>query len=79
MPKVLSVKGFEFFFYSNEGIEPCHIHVVRAEAIAKVWLEPETDIAYAYGFSPSEKKAFMLIIADNIETIKKSWDEHFNK
>ena len=27
MPSVLRVSGFRFFFFSNEGNEPPHIHV----------------------------------------------------
>ncbi len=35
MPTVLRVDGFRFFFYSNEGNEPAHIHVQKAEKYAK--------------------------------------------
>ncbi|MBC7467314.1 MAG: DUF4160 domain-containing protein [Bdellovibrio sp.] len=28
MPTILRKNGFRFFFYSNEGEEPAHIHVV---------------------------------------------------
>ena len=42
MPVVSRYKGFRFFFYSNEGdpLEPLHIHVRKAECVAKLWLEP---------------------------------------
>ena len=44
MPVVFRYKGFRFFFYSNEGdpLEPLHIHVRKAECVAKLWLEPGT-------------------------------------
>jgi hypothetical protein len=25
MPTILRIKGYRFFFFSNEGNEPCHI------------------------------------------------------
>ena len=40
MPTALKSKGYRFFFYSNEGNEPPHIHVERAECCAKYWLDP---------------------------------------
>jgi hypothetical protein len=40
MPTVLLIKGYRFFFFSNEGNEPVHIHVERAECYAKFWIEP---------------------------------------
>jgi len=32
--------GYRFFFFSNEGTEPPHIHVERGDGYAKFWLEP---------------------------------------
>lgn len=31
MPTLLSVKGYRFFFYSNENNEPMHVHILRKE------------------------------------------------
>jgi hypothetical protein len=31
MPTVLVVEGFRFFFFSNEGFEPAHIHVEKGD------------------------------------------------
>jgi hypothetical protein len=38
MPTILVFEGFRFFFFSNEGFEPPHIHVEKAEGHAKYWL-----------------------------------------
>jgi hypothetical protein len=62
MPKVLYLKGYEFFFYSNEGNEPMHIHIGKAEAMGKIWLEPNIEIVYMYGFSPKEIKEILKIV-----------------
>jgi hypothetical protein len=42
MPVILRYKGYTFFFFSNEGNprEPLHVHVRRADASAKFWVEP---------------------------------------
>ena len=53
MPTVLRVGSIRFFFYSNEGHEPPHVHVVQAENVAKFWLEP-IQIERSGGFNRSE-------------------------
>ena len=40
MPNVLRVGRYRFFFFSNEGHEPVHIHVEKGEKYAKFWLKP---------------------------------------
>ncbi|WP_317039646.1 DUF4160 domain-containing protein [Tangfeifania diversioriginum] len=40
MPVVLRIKGYRFYFFSNESGEPKHIHVNKADANGKIWLEP---------------------------------------
>ena len=50
MPVILRIKGFKFYFYSNEGGEPMHIHVNKAENNGKIWLEPQIQVEYFYGF-----------------------------
>ncbi len=39
MPTVLRKDGYRFFFYSQEGNEPPHIHVQYGKGVAKYWLE----------------------------------------
>lgn len=46
MPTVLRIKGYRFYFFSNEGFEPKHIHIEKADAIRKIWLEPSVDPEY---------------------------------
>jgi len=40
MPTILRHGRWRFFFYSNEGSEPAHVHVEAAEGTAKFWLTP---------------------------------------
>jgi hypothetical protein len=43
MLKIFEWRGYKFFFFSDEGdpLEPCHIHIRKAEQYAKIWIEPE--------------------------------------
>jgi len=77
MPTVLRIQGFRFFFYSNEGNEPLHVHVEKGDATAKVWLEPEINIAYSVGFSPSDERQLLKIVYENVVLIKQKWNEYF--
>jgi len=40
MPTVLRERGYRFFFYMADRLEPAHIHVERDDSAAKVWLDP---------------------------------------
>ena len=79
MPTVLLLNGFRFFFYSNENNEPMHIHIEKAHATGKVWLEPLVEVAYMHGFSNKETGTIMEIIYANSEAFKSKWNEHFRK
>jgi len=56
MPKVLAQKGFKFYFYSDEGSEPAHVHIRKGESRGKWWLEPTIEEEYAYGFTLQERR-----------------------
>lgn len=79
MPTVLRLEGFRFFFFSNEGNEPAHIHVKKGDGEGKIWLLPEMDIAWMLGFSPKEEKRIIEIITDNNEELIIKWNEYFTK
>ena len=76
MPTVLRIKGYRFFFFSNEGKEPIHIHIERAESYAKFWLDP-VRIAIGFGFSSNELNELHSIIEEYQDQIVEKWDEYF--
>lgn len=78
MPTVLRVKGYRFFFFSNEGNEPIHIHVEKAGSYTKFWLDP-IRIALDLGFNSKEIREINTIIEEHQELIIKKWDEYFAK
>jgi len=77
MPTVLYFEGFRFFFYSNENDEPTHIHVEKAEAEGRIWLEPEVKVAYMYNFSGREQQQIFEFVLANAEKFKTKWNEYF--
>jgi len=79
MPTVFILNGIRFYFYSLEGNEPMHIHIVKAEANGKIWIEPQIEVAYFHNFTKSEEKEIMEAVETNISLIKSKWNEHFAK
>ncbi len=79
MPVIFRDKGYRFFFFSNEGnpLEPCHIHVRKGGAVAKIWLVPEIRLAEAYDMSSAELRKLLLVVKQNQELIKRKWNEYF--
>ena len=53
MPTGLLIKGYRFFFFSNEGNEAVHIHIEKADSYAKFWIEP-LFVSVNHGFTSKE-------------------------
>jgi hypothetical protein len=77
VPTVLRSDGYRFFFYANEGNEPAHIHVQKAEAIAKFWLVPETQLEFSEGFNSAELRRIYDLIEENRPTLLERWNGFF--
>jgi hypothetical protein len=76
MPIVLRIKGYQFYFYAEEGNEPPHIHVAKAGTDAKFWLLP-VRLSANHGFKPPELKEIAEIIEQNEPYILEKWHEFF--
>jgi len=77
MPTVAGIGPFRFFFYSNEGNEPPHIHVQHERKTAKFWLEPVA-LASSSRFSASELRAIERIVLENRKRFLEAWREFFS-
>ena len=76
MPTVLYLKGWRFFFYSDEGNEPIHIHVQKGDYECKYWLDIdlyEIREAYSYGMSLRDTREVKKIIFQNFDEIVNEW------
>lgn len=78
MPTVLRLRGFRFFFFSNEAHEPIHMHVESDDKYAKFWLEP-VQIAKSVGYTARELGKIRNLIEKNINILKRKWNEYFGK
>ena len=63
MPTVLRASGCRVFFTAHDRSEPPHVHVVRADGHAKVWLDP-IELAWARGLR-SDQVTELLELVDN--------------
>ncbi|MCH7575960.1 MAG: DUF4160 domain-containing protein [Candidatus Marinimicrobia bacterium] len=78
MPTILLVNGWRFFFYSNEGSEPIHIHCQKGDREAKFWLDSEefeVTEAYGYQLSPRDRRQIKKIIFEYFEYIENEWEK----
>lgn len=78
MPTVLRVGPYRFFFYSNEGHEPPHIHISSGDGEAKVWLDP-VEVAWSAGLNERQMKRVLAIIEENREMMLAAWQEYFGE
>jgi hypothetical protein len=76
LPTIVREDGFRFYFFSNEGNEPPHVHVSKGSGAAKIWLDP-LRIAYTEGFNPSEMRRLREIVFANRAMFLRRWYEHF--
>ncbi|MGH7951142.1 MAG: DUF4160 domain-containing protein [Limisphaerales bacterium] len=74
MPTVLRIRGFKFFFFSQEGNEPAHIHVVKGDGAAKFWLDP-VKLEYNDGFKKQELRAIIEMIERHEAELIQAWNE----
>ena len=72
MPTVYRFEGFRFFFYSNEGSEPAHVHVSKGDGEMKIWLTT-LEIESSIGLKSSEKKLAWRIVRLNRKRFLKYW------
>ncbi|MBL6937183.1 MAG: DUF4160 domain-containing protein [Alphaproteobacteria bacterium] len=76
MPTVLIWNGYRFYFFSNEGNEPPHIHVDRGDNSVKLWLEP-VSVARAFGFPQREVRVIAEKVTEERERFLQAWNEYF--
>lgn len=82
MPTVLYIFGWRLFFYSNENLEPIHIHAEKGDMECKFWLltdEVEIKDAFAYNLTPAGKREIKKIIYQHFDLIVDAWNNHFKK
>jgi len=64
------------YFYSHEPNEPPHVHVDKAGASVKVWLDP-VSIARNVGFAPRELTEIVRLVQQSRARLIEAWHEFF--
>lgn len=77
-PTVFRKRGFRFFFFSREESRP-HIHVETGEGQAKVWIEPEVEIAMSVGVPYKKLTEILKIVKLHKNEIQNAWEKHFGQ
>jgi hypothetical protein len=77
-PTVLRWGPYRFFFYSNEGREPPHVHVEGSSGYAKMWLTP-IRLARAGGMRPGEVALLLRFVRAHQASLLRSWHEYFRE
>ena len=76
MPAILKWNGFRFYFFSNEGYEPPHIHVDKGGCSTKLWLS-SLEVEYNYGFKEKEINVILSKINEKQSDFLEAWNAHF--
>jgi hypothetical protein len=76
MPHVARHGPYRFYFYSDEGDEPPHIHVGREHRTAKFWL---TTVALARrgGFNDPELRRIEAVVRTHQLRFLEVWHAYF--
>ena len=74
MPTILRLAGFRFFFFSNEGREPAHIHVASQDEYAKFRLAP-VRLAHSKGYSAATLNRLHLLVRANETLFLEKWKQ----
>lgn len=78
MPTVLRVRGYRFFFFSNEGRESPHIHLESAGNYAKFWLRP-VELVRSVGYNPAELTRLRRLVEAHQRFLLERWHDYFGQ
>ncbi len=77
MPTILRIGGYRFFFFSNEGQEPAHIHVESGGNYAKFWLDPVV-LSISVGYNGKELTRLRKMVDERSALFMEKWHEYFS-
>ena len=75
MPTVMTIDGYRFHFFSNEGPRP-HIHVVKGDGSAKVWLD-DLSLASWDHLTSAERRRILKMAQEHSQRLLDAWNEFF--
>lgn len=54
-----------------------HVHVTSADGEAKIWMEPEIELARSYGLSEQDVNRAVKLVTERQQEIREAWHGHF--
>jgi hypothetical protein len=75
MPTLL-IDGYKFRFYSSDIHEPPHMHVIKGNNVAKIWLEP-IELEYNRGYHQAELDRILRLVRVNQSRLLEAWHGYF--
>ena len=72
------IDGYKFGFFSLDMNEQPHVHVLRAEKHAKIWLQP-VDMEYNHGYNNRELNRVVDLTRRHQAELLEMWHEHFGQ
>ncbi len=77
MPTIF-IQGYKFRFYSSDVNEPPHVHVIKAERVAKIWLQ-SLELEHNRGYNKAEMNRVLKLTEENKARLLEAWNEYFNR
>lgn len=77
MPTIF-IKGYKFRFYSSDLNEPPHVHVIKAERVAKIWLE-SLEVESNRGYNKAELNKVLKLTELHETKLLEAWHDYFNR
>lgn len=77
MPTI-PIEGYKFRFYSSDIHEPPHVHVLKGENEAKIWLDP-VELEYNRGYNTSEPNRVLRLTRQHQSRLLETWHGHFGQ
>ena len=77
MPTIL-IEGYVFRFYSSDISEPPHVHVIRDDNVAKIWLQPIA-VEVNYGYNRPTLNRILKLTRQNQTRLLEAWNAYFGK
>jgi hypothetical protein len=77
MPTII-IEGYKFRFYSSDINEPPHVHVIRDDYVAKIWLQPVT-VETNYGYNQPTLNRILKLTRQHQSKLLEAWNDHFGQ
>lgn len=77
MPTII-IEGYTFRFYSPDIAKPPHMHVLRGENVAKIWLTP-ISVEYNHGYNQRELNRILKLTQQNRDRLLDVWYDYFGR